>query len=60
MRYASKEDLIPIAKEYCRRIGAEFLFVNDDATCFGYEDKKGFFVKKTFYELAEELEKSPV
>lgn len=55
-KYATKEELIPIAKKYCENKGYEFLFVSDDATSFGYDiDGTGRFVHKYFDELAEEL-----
>ena len=41
-----------ICREYCKKIGAELLFVNDYS--FGYE-RKGQFVKLTVDDLAELL-----
>lgn len=60
MSYATKEQLIQIAKAYCKRIGAEFIFVSDDATRFGYEDKNGVLVHRSFMDLAEELQEQSV
>lgn len=55
MNYLEKEDLIPIAKAYCEKISATYLFVSDDAESFGYEDKNGNLVHRSFFDLAEEL-----
>jgi len=41
-----------ICKAYCKKIGAELIFVNDYS--FGYE-RKGQFVKLTVDDLAELL-----
>lgn len=56
MTYATKEDLIPVAKKYCEKIGVEYLFVSDNADSFGYEDKDGHFVHKYFSTFLEELQ----
>lgn len=52
---AKKEELIPVAKAYCKKFGFEFLFVSDDGTAFGYEMPGGRLVHKSFMAMAEEF-----
>ena len=42
-----------IARTYCKKIGAELLFVKEDS--FGYEDKNGNMIHLYLTELAEIL-----
>lgn len=47
-----------VCKEFCKQIGAELLFVNDDN--FGYEDKNGRLVHMYADELEGYLQKRPL
>lgn len=51
-----KQELIEIAKAYCKKYGYHYLFVNDTDATFGYETKDGTMVHKSFFTMAEELE----
>ena len=55
MKYATKHDLKPIARAYCDRVGAKFLFVSDDCTTLGFEMRGGQLVHITFEQLARDL-----
>lgn len=56
MSYATKEQLIPIAKAYCKRIGAEFICLYGDNTGVFMRTKQGALSCKNLIDLAEELE----
>lgn len=50
-----RNELIEIAKAYCKKYGYHYLFVNDTDATFGYETKDGTMVHKSFFTMAEEL-----
>lgn len=54
-RFATKEELIPVAQKYCEIKGHKFMFVSDDTSTFGYETKDGLLVHRSFEDLADEI-----
>lgn len=52
-KYATKEELIEIAKAYCNKMGYTFIFANENK--FGFEDKNGNLWTLDYFELAEKL-----
>lgn len=52
------EECKQIAKEYCKRIGADYIY--SDLYSFGYEDKNGALVKKYWYDLYEEMKEKEI
>lgn len=51
----TKRDFELVAKAYCERIGADFLFVSDDCCTFGFELRNGMFGHLSFFQIAREL-----
>ena len=52
-KYATKEELVEVAKKYCEKMGYTLLFANEDK--FGFETKNGELVCLTYIDLYEKL-----
>lgn len=52
-RYASKYELQQVAKAYCKKMGYEYIFANEDK--FGFQDKNGQLWTLSYYDLYEIL-----
>lgn len=52
-RYATKEQLTQVAKAYCKKMGYEFIFANEDK--FGFADKNESLWTLTYFELENKL-----
>lgn len=57
-KYAGLEDLKQVAKAYCKKMGYEFIFANEDK--FGFQDKYGGLWTLSYFELYELLKKDEV
>lgn len=52
-KYATKEQLTEVAKAYCKKMGYEFIFANEDK--FGFMDKNEQLWTLSYFELADLL-----
>ncbi len=54
-RYATLGELKEIAKAYCKKMGYEYIFANEDK--FGFMDKNEQLWTLDYFELEEKLKK---
>lgn len=47
------QELKAVAKAYCKKMGYEYIFANEDK--FGFEDKNGNLWTMTYFDLEDKL-----
>ena len=52
-KYAKLEELIEVAKAYCKKMGYTYIFANEYK--FGFETKEGSLFTLTYFDLYEKL-----